>query len=356
MKKIYFFIFFIIFIGCSSKETQLHIPLKGNKNNFHCKNIKVNSNNHLLKKILNEEIYNIILFPNSPECTIYLKNNTKKQLNTYKKNIKIIYTKKHPRCKYYKQSCILKGNNYFCSQLEEISYNEFNKIKHFKYRYQNLYINDINSNIFYKISSRCNPLYIYIKCKKAYFKIDNKYYLNKKLIYNQNDFFEIDPCKELDSEVFYDNIQYIINQEQHIDYKIKNSLTNFYKKEIKEFIFNNFPHLKEIEIDLIDPNSNDKIENIYQKLINNKTIDYNDLNILNNYSKKIKNIKEYIAIEILKIVINLKLNLINNLQIQHKTLKQINNLINISKKHKLKKYIKILEKLKNLIQNIEINR
>ena len=356
MKKIFSFIILFFIIGCSSKQTDLELNLKGKQNNFQCKNITAASNNSLLAKIFNNEKFIILYPPKGINCNVYIKNITNKKITDYTDKLKIIYDKKHPRCIYYKQNCVIKGNYYFCSETKQISFEEYKKIKHFKYKFQNLYINNPNSNISYKIFSKCKPLFLDIKCKKFSFNIDNKYYLNKKLIYLQNDSFIINPCENLDNEIFYNEINYLTDKTQNLKTKIKESLTKHYTQYIKEFIYNNFPHTTTIKIDLSKIEAKNKqISKIYNKLIENKKVDYTDLNLIENYSKQLlkeKKLEEYIKAEILKFVIYLKLNIINTRQKQKKAIKEIDNLIFLCKKSGFNEYIGILNRLKNIINNL----
>jgi len=360
MKKIFIFSILLFFIGCSQKETTLTLPIKGYKKNFHCKNITVNSNNKLLMQLLNEEKPNILLTHKGINCNIYIKNITNKKIFYYKKNIEIIYDKKHPKCIYLKQSCILKGNYYFCSNPQKISYNEFNKIKHFKYRYKNFYLENPNSNIFYKIKIKCNPSFITIKCKKENLKIKNIYFLNKRIIFTQNNTYFIDSCENIDNEIFFEDINFIKNYITNIDNKIKSKSFFIYKNLIKNFVNNFFPHISKINFKILKPDvKNDEIEEIYDKLVNNKKVTKTDLIKTKLYSKKIlkeKDIKNYIILKTMEITIMLKLNYINSISKEKEVINEINRLLFLSKRTKNDKLIKVLKRLKRLIYKIFINK
>ncbi len=353
MKKIIFSIMIILlFAGCSSKETTLFLPIKGNKKSFKCKNINIDSNNQTIKKIFQEEAFNIITSPNNNVCKIYIKNNTLKKITSYSKKIKILYDKHHPRCTYYKQTCILKGEYYFCSKTEKISPQEYKTIQHFKYRYQNYYLNSPNSNTAYKIFKKCHNEFFIINCKKGYFKITNIYFLNHKKIYTQNDFIPFDTCENIDNTAYYYEINNIKQNVNSKNENINKYLINGYKNEIYQFIKNFFPHQEVINIELIDPESKNKeIEKIYNNLIKNQNITYNDLTIIENYLKKQKKKnKEYLAIEIMKYALILKLKDFD--YINQKTLKELNELLKISKKNKFEEIYEILEKIKRIIYKI----
>ena len=356
MKKIYFYLILsIFFIGCSSKETTLIIPFKGSQNNFQCRKIKIKSNNPTLTTLFYKYIPNIItISTNKINCNIYIKNSTKKTVSNYFKKVKIIYDNKHPRCIFYKQECILKSNYYFCSNPVKISLDEYNNIKKFKYRHNDYYINNPNSNIAYKIYKKCNPEFIYLHCKKYLYNIKNDYFLNRQSIYSQKENLNIDTCENI-NEIFYNEITTIKNKLKNYNTYLKNELTYIYNQEIQNFIQNNFPNLQTINIQLIDPESSNKnIENIYNKLIKNKQIDLQDLSIIKRYLKKIYkiNFEEYVSVKIIEYTLMLKLKLINNKN-KAFVLNNINYLIDMCKnKHLSDDYCNSLYQIKKIISNI----
>ncbi len=359
MKKTYFYLLLaIFFIGCSSKEALITIPLKGSQNNIKCKKIEFKSNNPLISNIANQYVSYIILVPKSnKKCSVFIKNTVNKKITNYTKKIQIIYDNKHPRCNFYKQDCIFKANHYFCSNPKTISQEEYNNIKKFKFRYKNYYINDPNSNIAYKIFKRCNPEFIYLHCKKYFYDIKNRYFLNGNNFYLQNDILNFDSCSDTD-EIFYDNLTNTLNEIKNYDNYVHNSLITTYENEIKTFIKNNFPNLQTQDIALIDPeSSNKKIENIFEKLINKNQIDIKDLNIIKSYLKKVnfkQNPKEYLSLKIIEYTLMLKLKLINQ-KTKHIILNEINELIKKCKNQDLSDYCNSLYQIKKIIKNIYIN-
>ena len=358
--KIIFLFSLIYLTGCSSPHVNVTIPKKGEVKTLKCKNINFNSNEKIIKMFFNSEKNNIILTPSGINCNI--KNNAFITLNTivFNKTYKILYSKNQKKCSYLIQECIDKNGLILCSKPFENKKLYLEIVNHYKFKNDQFYYYDNN---LYKTRKKCLPNYININCKKIKIKLNDIFYVNGKILYLKNHQEVLDPCSFYNTNYIYQtDIENLKQQLYSLKNKTEQSINFYFNKDVNSFIKKFFPHKENINIDINDINWNDLEKNqtlgkLLNKIENNKQITKQDLVHISLILNKIKKQKDfyknpdYYKIAIIKYILILKLNLVN--QKNHKYLiKEIENLKNYLLENSNIKEKKDIEKIINQILSL----